>query len=196
MSTPKPYKIEECLRIDGGHLKRAITIPAEEFKKINDVLYIHLTTSELWATALFLPSTRTDTDSRPLSHTSFFEDIRVLRDAAINAIIETDNQSTLEIFEEQTMTRYARKKQIKSKKPSIPDVVEVKLAAAPGMEELPLRVWVGGQSSKTKPVFVEITPDSLSLIAAACKNQYENGDFKRPRQAKRKVAMIQIPRIL
>ena len=177
--------IEECIRIRGAGYVRPVTIPSVDFKKMDDMLFIRLSTAPSWSTSLFLKAARQSCAStrRPLVHTKIIDDIRALRDARIDEVMNRGQSEGLDIFGNEPESRYREKKKVKDTKAYMPKYVNVDLPSCYGVEGSSVKVWVDGRLKST-PLFIEITPQVVEYIASVCKHQLEECTFRRPPKRK------------
>lgn len=161
-------------------MKGIVSIPESDYKVVDGDWYIRFSTQPSWATALFVPSQCRPTDvRRPLRHAIVFDDIRRLRDEAIDNMTSGQKAPAADIFEDHRSTKYAKTKMLKGARSSFSEVSEIVLPSYDDIDGFPVKVWVCSQKLKCGPIFVQITPDLIEYIMEACKQQVEEGGFSR-----------------
>ena len=176
------FVIVDAVVVKGGGIPHRVTIPPNHLKYDEDSRFIHISTVPNFSVYLFGRGRDnvTSSRSRPLSRTDVFEQLTNARnlkiDGALSAITKQCGGETLSAFSHKTTRRV---KMIE--RSQLTSAMEIE---APQINDVPGITMKVMTHTKRAPLYIELTPENLAYVRAACLSQMNAGDVQRHRAPK------------
>ena len=192
MAADDEFTVENIVCINGGGLKYRVVIPPSHIKHVDGQPYIHLSTQQNYATALFGGGRcnvrgASGKPERALSRTDIVDKLADQRnkliDEAMDAIMQKNKpHDTLAIFGEQKQPRVKAYQRV-----AIPETMTIDAPQIGDIQGVPMRVIT---KHKRGPLFVELVDRNLKYVRDACTAQIKAGGIKRYKTPMKRVRCV------